>query len=118
MVWPYRNGVCATLPEGPERNSILFSDDGINFHPVIQGIVVPKGGGCFRPGSFADVDQQPGQGLTWGVGHALYPHYHFVRFDCTLSIEHGDNVRERHKMVQDYINGDRYEYAPELNPHK
>ncbi len=116
MVWPYRNGVCATLPEGPERNSILFSEDGINFYPVIQGLTVPKGGGAYRSGKFTDVDEQPGKGLTWGVGHAFYPQYHFVRFDCNLSIENGDKVRKEYQMVQDYMNGDGYEFDPSLDP--
>ncbi|TYA84217.1 glycoside hydrolase family 117 protein [Seonamhaeicola marinus] len=103
MVWAYRNGVCATLPEGPERNSILFSEDGINFHPVIQGLTVPKGGGCFRPSSFADVDKTPGQGITWGVGHALHPYYHFVRFECDLSIEHGNRINEQYNKIKTYM---------------
>ncbi len=106
MVWPYRNGVCATLPEGAERNSVLFAEDGINFHPVIQGLTVPKGGGAYRPGKFADVDEQPGQGLTWGVGHVLHPHYHFVRFECDLSLDHGNRVRESFLKVQEYMEGD------------
>ncbi|WP_298536098.1 hypothetical protein [uncultured Algibacter sp.] len=115
MVWPYRNGVCATLPEGPERNSILFSEDGINFHPVIQGITVPKGGGAYRSGNFTDVDLQPGQGLTWGVSHALYPYYHFVRFECNLSLEHGNDVQKAYQIIQDYKNGDGYDYNPNLD---
>ncbi len=116
MVWPYRNGVCATLPEGPERNSILFSEDGINFHPVIQGLTVPKGGGCYRSGHFTDVDEQPGPGLTWGISHMLYPYYHFVRFECDLSLEHGDNVQKGHQVIQDYMNNDAYEYDSSLDP--
>ncbi len=116
MVWPYRNGVCATLPEGPERNSILFSEDGINFYPVIQGLTVPKGGGAYRPGTFTDVDVQPGQGLTWGVGHAFYPQYHFVRFDCNLSLDNGDKVQKDYKMIQDYMSGEGYEFDSRLNP--
>ncbi|NMH89669.1 glycoside hydrolase family 117 protein [Flavivirga algicola] len=116
MVWPYRNGVCATLPEGPERNSILFSEDGINFHPVIQGLTIPKGGGCYRSGHFTDVDVQPGKGLTWGIGHELYPYYHFVRFECNLSLEKGDKVQKEHQTVQDYMNSDTYEYDSRLNP--
>ena len=114
MVWPYRNGVCATLPEGPERNSILFSENGTDFHPMIQGLTIPWGGGAYRSGNYADVDVQPGPGLTWGTGHALSPHYHFVRFECNLSLEKGDNVRKKHQMVQNYMNGESYEYDPRL----
>lgn len=106
MVWPYRNGVCATLPEGPERNSILFSEDGIHFDPVIQGLPVPMGGGGYRPGNFADVDVRPGSGLTWGISHRLHPQYHFVRFDCDLSLSHGDKVREGYQLVKEYMDGD------------
>lgn len=118
MVWPYRSGICATLPEGPEINSILFSDDGINFYPVIQGLTVPMGGGCFRSGSFTDVDEQPGQGITWGISHKLYPYYHFVRFECDLSLEHGDKVAKEHKMILDYMNGDGNEHDAFLDPNR
>lgn len=116
MFWPYRNGVCAILPEGPERNSILFSEDGINFYPVIQGINVPKGGGSYRSGNFRDVDEHPGQGITWGISHELYPHYHFVRFECDLSLEKGNKVLEEYQMIKDYMNSDDYDYNPRLNP--
>ncbi len=115
MVWPYRNGVCATLPEGPERNSILFSEDGINFHPVIQGMTVPKGGGCYRAGNFTDIDIKEGQGVQWGISHEFYPNYHFVRFECNLSLEHGNKVNKEYQKVRNYINGDKYEYDPSLN---
>ncbi len=114
MVWPYRNGVCATLPEGPERNSILCAKDGINFYPVIQGLTVPKGGGAFRPGNFVDVDVAQGKGITWGVGHALSPYYHFVRFDTDLSLEKGDRVRNEYQLIQNYMNSDDYEYDASL----
>lgn len=102
MVWPYRDGLCATLPEGPERNSILFSKDGINFHPVIQGLMVPKGGGAYRPGNYTDVDVLPGKGITWGISHVLEPYYHFVRFECNLSLGHGDKILSEYKKVQAY----------------
>ncbi len=118
MFWPYRNGVCATLPEGPERNSILFSEDGINFYPVIQGLSIPWGGGVFRSGNYTDVDLQPGQGITWGVGHKVYPYYHFVRFDCDLSLEHGDDANKSYDVVKDYMNGEGYEYDSSLDEKK
>lgn len=105
MMWSYRNGVCATMPEGAERNSIMFSEDGINFYPVIQGLVdLPGGGGCFRAGNFADVDLTPGLGVTWGVCHKLQPHYHFERFDCDLSLEKGDAVNKSYGEIEAYMN--------------
>ena len=115
MVWPYRNGVCATLPEGPERNSILFSEDGVNFYPKIQGLTIPKGGGAYRPGNFTDVNTSPGQGITWGISHELYPNYHFVRFECDLSLEKGNRVNEEYQMVKDYMKNDTYDYNLKLN---
>ena len=115
MVWPYRNGVCATLPEGPERNSILFSEDGVNFYPTIQGLAIPKGGGAFRPGNFTDVNTTPGKGITWGISHELYPNYHFVRFECDLSLEKGNRVLKDYQMVKDYMKHESYDYHPKLN---
>ena len=115
MVWPYRNGVCAILPEGPERNSILFSEDGVNFYPKIQGLNIPKGGGAYRPGNFTDVNTSPGKGITWGISHQLYPNYHFVRFECDLSLEKGNRVRKEYKMIKEYMNNDSYDYNSKLN---
>lgn len=112
--WPYRNGVCATMPEGPDRNSVLCAEDGINFYPMIQGLSVPWGGGAFRSGNYADVDKTPGQGLTWGVSHTVDPYYHFVRFEGDLSLEKGNKVRHQLQMIERYMNEEGYSYDKDL----
>ncbi|MFR9499769.1 MAG: family 43 glycosylhydrolase [Rikenellaceae bacterium] len=116
MMWPYRNGICATMPEGAERNCILFSEDGINFYPVIQGLTnQPTGGGCFQEGAFADVDETPGLGMRWGICHNQYPQYHFERFECDLSLEHGDKVNASYQVIKEYMDSENGEYDPILN---
>lgn len=116
IVWPYRNGVCSMLIEGPEKHSIQFSEDCINFYPMVHGITPPTGGACFRPGNFADIDEHPGQGLTWGISHQLWPHNHLVRFECNLSLERGNKVREKYQKLKEYQNSEGYEYDSALNP--
>jgi hypothetical protein len=40
--------VFAILSEGPERSSIQYAEDGINFYPVLHGIEESDGAGVFR----------------------------------------------------------------------
>lgn len=115
IIWPYRNGVCTFLSEGPEANSIQFSADGINFYPVKHGLEKPEAGGCFRPGHFTDVDIEPGKGITWGLSHVLGKWNYLRRFECDLSIEKGDRVREDYQKVLEYQNRDGFEHDPSMN---
>lgn len=115
-VWPHGSDVCAMFPEGPERNSILCAEDGINFYPVSQGLTnLPWGGAAFRKGKFADIDEQPGEGLSWGVSHLLDPYYHFVRFESDMTVEKREQVSNQHQLIQEYRDSDGYNYDPSLD---
>ncbi|MGS0526420.1 glycoside hydrolase family 117 protein [Zobellia nedashkovskayae] len=102
IVWPYRSGVCAFLTEGPEANSIQFSEDGINFYPVKHGLEKPEARGVYRPGNFTDTDIAPGQGITWGLSHVLGEWNFLRRFECDLSLEKGDSINLEYEKVLEY----------------
>lgn len=102
IVWPYRRGVGAWMSEGPERNSIQYAEDGINFYPVYHGITPPEAAGTFRAGNFTDTRVAPGQGITWGLSHVLGEWNFLRRFDCDLSVEKGDRINALYQKVKDW----------------
>ncbi|GIZ09595.1 hypothetical protein SLW70_08540 [Flavobacterium sp. NG2] len=110
IVWPYRKGVCAFLSEGPEANSIQFSEDGINFYPVKHGLEKPEAGGVYREGGFTDTDTLPGPGITWGLSHVLGEWNYLRRFDCDLSLQKGDSINKEYQKVLDYKKRKDYSY--------
>jgi len=68
-VWPYRGGIAALLTtDGPEKNTIQYAPDGINFE--IEAVIKnpPEALGLFRT---PDHDKSPLEGLRWGVCHAF-----------------------------------------------
>ncbi|MFC2113500.1 glycoside hydrolase family 117 protein [Bacteroidota bacterium] len=108
VVFPYRQGVCALVTQGPERNSIQFAEDGLNFYPVAHGLNMPHAAGVYRVGNFTDTDISPGPGITWGISHATGTidgerWNYLVRFDCDLSLEKGDRIRKKNKELQEWL---------------
>jgi hypothetical protein len=86
--YPYRDGIaCVQIYDGPEKNTVQFSKDGINFEVKAHVMLPPVGAGPFCPDMFAD--NGDGQGVTWGVCHMFSeePGYscYIARFDCALS---------------------------------
>ncbi|GIV80033.1 family 43 glycosylhydrolase [Litorilinea aerophila] len=66
-IWPYRGGIAAVLTtDGPEKNTIQYAEDGINFEimAVIKG--APEAMGLFRT---PDHDTSPLAGIRWGLCH-------------------------------------------------
>ncbi len=69
MVWPYRSGMAILQhQDGPEAQSIQYSEDGINF--VMKGKVsnIPEAAGLYRT---TLSETQPHRGIEWGLGHVL-----------------------------------------------
>jgi len=96
IVWPYREGVCALLLQGPEKNSLQFAEDGLNFEVKAHGLDTPVAAGLYRADSFIDTDIQPGPGITWGLYHVRRDKWHYLmRFDGDLSLERGERMREK-----------------------
>ena len=69
-VWPYNGGIASLITtDGPERNTIQCSQDGINFEIIshIQG--APHAIGINRT---ADNEKTPTEALSWGLTHKYY----------------------------------------------
>lgn len=66
-VWPYHGGIAGLLTtDGPEKNTIQWAPDGINFE--IEAVIkkAPHALGLFRT---PDHDKAPLEGLRWGLCH-------------------------------------------------
>jgi hypothetical protein len=66
-VWPHRGGIAALLTtDGPEKNTIQYAKDGINFEimSVLKG--APEAIGLVRA---LDHDQSPLAAIRWGLCH-------------------------------------------------
>lgn len=69
-IWPYAGGVAALLTtDGPERNTIQWAADGLNFEikAYIKG--APEALGLFR--SCQQMEDHPLDGLRWGLCHRV-----------------------------------------------
>ncbi|WP_095498518.1 glycoside hydrolase family 117 protein [Paraferrimonas haliotis] len=65
VVWNYQGGVATLLTtDGPEKNTIQFAPDGINFEIKAHIKGAPEAIGLFRP-----PQELPAPGLSWGLCH-------------------------------------------------
>lgn len=81
-VWHYQDGIAALLTtDGPEKNTIQYAADGINFEimAVLKG--APEAVGLFRPYGFAPplTDGAPHDEIRWGLCHILRGNWQFIR---------------------------------------
>ena len=90
FLYPYRKGIVAvTSHEGPEKNTVQFAADGLNFEVVGKVSAPPVAAGPYVPDAFSD--SGAGAGITWGLAHVQHGHEgplengYLVRFDCNLS---------------------------------
>ena len=90
FLYPFREGIVAIAShEGPEKNTVQYAPDGLNFEVVGKVSAPPTAAGPYVPDAFDDSGD--GRGITWGLSHihhnddgALADSY-LVRFDCNLS---------------------------------
>ena len=92
MLWPYEDGIATLLiQDGPEKDTVQFAADGLNFEPKAHVQLSPHAPGPFCPDAFAD--NGDGRGFTWGLSHIIpqtgnaNTGLYLVRFDCDLSRE-------------------------------
>ena len=87
-VWPYNGGISALITtDGPEKNTVQWSPDGINFEimSVVKG--APHAIGLNRD---ADADASPTEILRWGLTH-VYNNYNYqsiLRFETWNRVTH------------------------------
>lgn len=79
-VWHYNGGIAAMLTtDGPERNTLQWAPDGINFEIMAYIKGAPEANGLFRT---PDHDKNPLEGLRWGLCHNVGPQHGFIhRFE-------------------------------------
>jgi hypothetical protein len=76
-VWPYNGGIAALLTtDGPERNTLQWAPDGVNFE--IQAYIkwAPQANGLFRT---PDHDRGPLEGIRWGLCHVCGRNTGFIQ---------------------------------------
>lgn len=83
-VFPWKDGLAAIIDwAGPEKGTIQYSDDGINFHIMTTLEDIPPAGGAYVADKF--LDNNDGQGFSWGLAHYGASDWAFlVRFECDL----------------------------------
>ncbi|MDN3377455.1 MULTISPECIES: family 43 glycosylhydrolase [unclassified Pseudoalteromonas] len=68
VVWNFRGGIASLLTtDGPEKNTIQFAKDGINFEIMAHIKGGPEAIGLYRPSK--GFDENPAPGLSWGLCH-------------------------------------------------
>ncbi|MBU3021255.1 family 43 glycosylhydrolase [Aestuariibacter sp. A3R04] len=66
VVWNYQGGIATLLTtDGPEKNTIQFAPDGVNFEIKAHIKGAPEAIGLYRE----DIANTPPPGLTWGLCH-------------------------------------------------
>ena len=90
FLYPFREGIVAvTSLEGPEKNTVQYAADGLNFEVRGKVSVPPVAAGPYVPDAFAD--DGDGRGISWGLAHIHHDNRgrmansYLVRFDCNLS---------------------------------
>jgi hypothetical protein len=66
-VWPYKGGIASLITtDGPEKNTIQWAPDGINFEIMSSIKGAPHAIGLNRS---ADSEKEPTEILRWGLSH-------------------------------------------------
>ena len=87
-LFPYGEGVLAICGhDGPEKDTVQYAADGLNFEVVAHVTLPPPAGGPFAPDSYAH--SRDGRGITWGLAHIATEetksgNSYIIRFDCNL----------------------------------
>jgi hypothetical protein len=91
-LWPWQSGIAALVSlDGPEKNTVQYAPDGVNFEVKSLIQAPPIAPGPFVPDAFAGNGN--GRGFTWGLCH-INPdggggmsESILARFDCDLSLD-------------------------------
>ena len=88
VVWPYKEGVATLISaNGPEKNTIQWAKDGVNFEVKAHIVLPPDAAGLYCPDKFTDT--KDGQGFTWGLSHVEKskdkPWTFIIGFKCNLT---------------------------------
>ncbi|MGL1885019.1 MAG: family 43 glycosylhydrolase [Reichenbachiella sp.] len=83
-VFPWKTGIAAIVDwAGPEKGTVQYSEDGVNFEIMTSLEDIPPAGGAYVADKY--LDNRDGQGFTWGLCHYGRSDWAFLtRFDCEL----------------------------------
>ncbi len=94
-LFPWGSGVASIIThDGPEKDSIQYAEDGINFKLVSNLTLPPPSAGPFCADKFSNTKE--GKGIFWGLAHLAQEetkeqNSFLIRFDCDLN-----KVQKRH----------------------
>ena len=78
VVWPYAGGVAGLVNRcGPEKNTIQYAPDGLNFEIMSRVVVPPQAAGPLRIDDAANTE--PLAGFSWGLCHAIPHSSHLIK---------------------------------------
>lgn len=86
--WPYKEGVVLLVVRyGPEKNTVQYASDGLNFEIMSRVTYPPNGAGAYIADRYTNTTN--GKGITWGLSHVMqdtedHTEAYLVRFDCDL----------------------------------
>ncbi len=102
-LFPFKGGIAAIVSlDGPEKNTVQWAPDGVNFQMMSILQITPIAPGPFVPDAFAD--NGDGRGITWGLCHMspLGPgpknRNVLARFDCDLSLDVDEPLYKHNNM--------------------
>lgn len=81
-IWPYQGGIAAFITtDGPERNTLQWAADGINFEIKAHVKGAPHAAGLVRS---LNTEESPVTALSWGLTHQYvsYNWQYIRRFEC------------------------------------
>ncbi|TLX74318.1 glycosyl hydrolase [Labilibacter sediminis] len=95
-VFPWKTGMAAIVDwAGPEKGTIQYSEDGINFEVETILEDIPPAGGAYIADKF--LDNKDGQGFSWGLCHYGRSDWTFlVRFECDLTRDAEKQIGWKH----------------------
>ncbi len=77
VVWSYAGGVAGLVNRcGPEKNTIQFAADGINFKVMAQLVAPPQAAGPYRVDD--EQNTEPLARFRWGVSHVIPQSSHLI----------------------------------------
>lgn len=77
LLWEYNGGLAALLTtDGPERNTIQYASDGLQFDIEAFIEYPPEAGGPYRT---ENPNLHPLEGLRWGLCHQINSDWHYIK---------------------------------------